>query len=75
MDKFYLEQILSSGKLIAMPLYRVKIQRISNLIMKVINRKVMTAIPNIWLKNGFDIEWLSNVHHQNIMPKLKNWKQ
>ena len=43
--------------------------------MKVINRKVMTAIPNIWLKNGFDIEQLSNVHHQNIMPKLKNWKQ
>ena len=43
-DKFYLEQILSSGKLNAMSLYQVKIQRISNLIKKVKNRKIMTVI-------------------------------
>ena len=45
--KFYLEQILSLRKLVAMALYRVKIQIISKLITKVKNKKIMTAIPNI----------------------------
>ena len=39
--------VLSSGKLTAMPLYRLKIHRISNLITKVKNKKIMTAIPYI----------------------------
>ena len=32
-------------------------QRVSNLITKVKNGKIMAAIPYILLKNGFDIEY------------------